>query len=67
MVRHSKLPILLFLVISAVFQDPSSIHGVLHFQLCILVNTDKKSSFQSIFTLYYYVTVYLVLSNKFWK
>lgn len=54
MVSHSKLPILLFLVFSAVFQDPGSIYGVLHFQLHTLVNTDKKLIFNSIFTLYNY-------------
>lgn len=68
MVSHSKLPILLFLVFSAVFQDPGSIHGELHFQLHILVNRDKKNFLlTTFFTLYCYVIVYLVLANEFWK
>lgn len=68
MVSHSKLPILLFLVFSAVFQDPGSIHRELHFQHRILVNTDKKNFLSTaFFTLYCYVIVYLVLANKFWK
>lgn len=45
MVSHSKqceLAILLFLIFSEVFQDPCSIHGIPHFQLHLMVCTDKN-------------------------